>query len=146
MPGRRYTKREKVTAVIAAEMTSAKAAERATGVPHQTILRWRDDPTMRIYLDKTRDELADDAKGLAGLAAEQIRRRIGEFEPRDLVMLYGVGTDKNLLLSGDATSRTETRDITGSLPDAAITDALRAANEAATGGGAAPATEEPPAG
>jgi hypothetical protein len=43
------------------------------------------------------------------------------------VILLGVAIEKSLLLSGDATSRTETRDISGSLPDIDIASAIREA-------------------
>jgi hypothetical protein len=126
---RHYTKREKVTTVLAAEMTSNLSAERATGIPNQTISRWRDDPELRSYVDKTRDVMAEEMSGLAALAVQAIQKalRAGEFQPRDLVILLGVAVEKSLLLSGDATSRTETRDISGSIPDIDISAAIREA-------------------
>jgi hypothetical protein len=126
---RHYTKREKVTTVLAAEMTSNVAAERATGIPESSIRRWRDDPELAIYIDKTRDVMAEEMSGLAALAVQAIQKalRAGEFQPRDLVILLGVAVEKSLLLSGDATSRTETRDISGSIPDIDISAAIREA-------------------
>ena len=59
--------------------------------------------------------------------AEKIRSRIDEFEPRDLSVLWGILTDKAQLLSGAATSRTETRALTDSLADhekEALADAI----------------------
>lgn len=149
-PRPRHSTREKITAVIAAELSSNLAVERVTGIPNQTIGRWRDDPTLRIYVDKTRDALADEMRTLAALAVDTIQAdvRAGKFEPRDLVMLLGVATEKSLLLTGDATSRTETRDITGTLADGDISAAIREA-EAILGradGGTALPPEDPPAG
>ena len=140
---RHYTKREKITTVLAAELTTNVAAERATGIPESTVRRWRDDPELAIYIDKTRDVLAEEMSGLAGLAVQAIQRdlRAGKFEPRDLVILLGVAIEKSLLLSGDATSRTETRDITGTLTDIDINAAIREAEDLLSGG-AGRASEE----
>lgn len=140
-----YTKRQKATAVIAAELTNPTAAAKATGIPHQTIRRWREDPEMREYVTKTRDVLAEEMQALAALAVATIVTdvRAGKFEPRDLVTLMGVATEKSLLLSGDATSRTETRDLTHTLPDADIRAAIREAERLTGAGGTAPEAPEP---
>ena len=126
---RPYTKRQKATAVIAAAMSTDQAAADATGIPRQTIGRWRDDPEMRVYVQKTRDQLAEEMGALAALAVATIQAdvRAGKFEPRDLVTLMGVATEKSLLLSGDATSRTETRDLTGTITDPELREAIREA-------------------
>jgi hypothetical protein len=139
MPGRRYPKREKALAVIASELTTSAEAERQTGIPHQTILRWRDDPELRVYVQKTRDEMAEEMRGLSALTLQHIRERIREFEPKELVTLLGVSTEKALLLAGDATTRSEIRDISGTLPDSTIIDAIALAS----GGPLGAATPDP---
>ena len=105
---RRYTKRQKVTAIVAAEMTSGLAAAQATGIPETNIRRWRDDPELAKYGEKTREELAAGSLMLAHRALEAIGKRIADFEPRDLVILWGIAIDKSQLLSGSATERIET--------------------------------------
>ncbi len=128
-PRRRYTKRQKVTAVIAAEMSSNMAASAKLGVPETNIRRWRDDPELAKYVERTREELAEGAGLLAHRALEVISRRIDEFEPRDLTILFGVMVDKAQLLSGQPTARTESRDITADLDDherATLRDAIDA--------------------
>lgn len=114
---RRYTKRQKTTAVIAAELTNVAAAAEAQGIPQSTLRRWMDDPALADLRSKTREDLANEAHVLAQLAAEQIQRRLPEYEPRDLNTLYGIMVDKSQLLSGAATSRTETKAITDGLDD-----------------------------
>lgn len=123
--GKRYPQRERALAVIASELTNSAQAEKATGIPHQTILRWRDDPELRVYVQKTRDEMAEEMRGLSALTLAHIRNRIREFEPKELVTLLGVSTEKALLLAGDATTRSEVRDITGTLADSIVIDAIR---------------------
>ena len=114
---RRYTRRQKASAVIAAEMSSTTAASEQTGIPRTTIQRWMDDPVVAELRQKTRADLAEEAIVLAQLAAAEIRRRLPEFEPRDLNILYGIMVDKGQLLAGAATSRTETVSIADALPD-----------------------------
>ena len=120
---RRYTKRQRVTAVIAAEMTSISAAARALGTNESTVRYWMDDPAFATYREKTRDELGPEGIALAHNVLGEIRRRLPEFEPRDLSTLYGILIDKAQLVSGHATSRTETRDITDTMTPEAV-DAL----------------------
>ena len=114
---RRYTKRQKVTAVIAAEMTTAAAAAESSGVPENTIRYWMDQPEFVELRTKTREDLAAESKALAHKTLEAIQRRLPEFEPRDLTILYGVLTDQAQLLSGEATSRSEHRELTDALDD-----------------------------
>lgn len=128
-PHLRYTKRQKITAVIAAEMSSAAAAAEETGIPRRTIGYWMEDPEIASLRQKTREDLAEEAKVLQQIAAAEIRKRIGEFEGRDLVLLYGVVTDKAQLLSGQATTRAETRELSSRLTDHekdALADAIDA--------------------
>lgn len=146
---RRYTKREKVTAVMAAEIVNAEAASEQTGIPRSTIRRWLEDPELVELRLKTRESMAADMKALAMVALEALMGAIrrGELEGRDLVVALGVAIDKAQLLSGEATSRTETRDLTDMLDDHErarlrdiLDDALRqAAEPAASGAGVDPA-------
>lgn len=115
---RRYTKKQKLTVAIAAMGSSIAAAAEAEGIPRTTVAYWMDDPEIVALRLKTREQRAEMAEALSSLAAGEIRRRIGEFEPRDLVILYGVMIDKGQLMGGQATSRMETRDLTGMLDEA----------------------------
>jgi hypothetical protein len=130
-PHRRYTHRQKATAVIAAEMASLAAASEKSGIPRTTLQHWMADPALGELRRKTREELAEDAMRLAHLAYTALAHKImdGEVEGRDLVTAYGVAIDKGQLLSGAATQRTEHRDLTEILPDhekEALADAIDA--------------------
>lgn len=114
---RRYTKRQKATAVIAAEMSSVAAAAEGLGIPETTLTYWFDAPEFAELRAKTREDLASETNSMAHLVLGEIRRRIGEFEPRDLSVLYGILTDKGQLLSGGATSRTEHRELVDEMDD-----------------------------
>lgn len=140
---RHYTKQEKIAAVVTAELSSNVAAERATGIPEASIRRWRDDPELAKYIDKTREDLAEGTSMLAHRVLERISATLDQFEPRDLTILFGVMVDKAQLLSGAATARTESRDITGTLSDADLIGAIREA-EAITRAAIAGTPDEAP--
>lgn len=114
---RRYTRKDKISVVTKALISSPTAAAEETGVPRTNIRRWIDDPEMAEYGLKTREEIANEARALGVKVLAEIRDRLGEFEPRDLSILWGILTDKSQLLSGEATSRTESRDLTDTLDD-----------------------------
>lgn len=114
---RRYTKRQKVTAVIAAEMSSVAAAAEQTGIPERTIGYWLDKPEFAELRTKTREDLAAGFHVIAHQAQERLQALIPTMEPRDLTILLGIATDKGQLLSGAATERTEVRDIASELDD-----------------------------
>jgi hypothetical protein len=107
---RRYSKAQKVAAVIQAEMTTPTAAALASGIPETNIRRWKDDPELAQYGAKTREEIAEGARMIAALAVDKIAEAIrnDKFEPRDLLIAFGLAVDKSQLLGGQATTRTET--------------------------------------
>lgn len=107
---RRYTKADKVAAVVAAAMSTPTAAAEAMHVPETNIRRWRDDPELAEYGAKTREEIAEGSRMIAALAVDKIADAIrnDRFEPRDLLVAFGLAVDKSQLLGGQATSRTET--------------------------------------
>ena len=131
---RRYSRKTKVSAVIAAEMSSVLATAEATGIPLTTIEYWVDQPQFGILRQKTREDLAEGSILLAKLAQTELQRKVqsGEVEPRDLAVIYGIAIDKGQLLTGEATQRTENRDLTAGLTDheqEAMADLLKRAIE-----------------
>ena len=123
---RRYTKREKATVVIAAEMSTVSAAAEAHGINESTVRYWMEDPRFASLREKTREEASGGFTVLMHLAQERLARLVPEMEPRDLIVLLGVATDKGELLGGRATARTENVSITDGLDDHEK-DALREA-------------------
>lgn len=126
---RTYTRRDKVTAIIAADMTSMTAAAEATGVPLSTLDYWMDRPEFAELRKNARERMAEEALTVARLAWGHLAKAIaaGDLDGRDLVMAAGMATDKAQLLNGLATSRTESRDLTGTLDDAELAAAVREA-------------------
>lgn len=147
---RRYTRSQKTDLVAQVERTSLTATAEATGVPLTTLKYWYDHPDFAEVRTKTKDELAQGSIVMAVIAQGELIRRIrsGKISDQALVAAYGVGVDKAQLLSGDATARMETRDLTGTLADSDIRAAIREAEAIARGtDGRAPAeAPDPPAG
>jgi transposase-like protein len=114
---RRYPKREKAAAVAAALASSTLAAAEAQGIPESTLRGWMHDPAFAELREKTRATIAEEAKVAAQLFLAEIIKKREMFEPRDLVIAFGVLTDKSQLLAGEPTERTETRDLSAALPD-----------------------------
>jgi hypothetical protein len=145
---RRYTRRQKITAVIAADMTSTEAASEVTGIPRTTIGYWLDDPEFVELRHNARERMAEEAMAVARLAWGKLAERIkaGDIETRDLVLATGMATDKTQLLTGGATARSENRDITGTITDVELSAAIREAEALVAGGsiGTTPPAEDPP--
>ena len=148
MARRRYTRSEKVAAIVAAEASTVLAAAEQTGVPRRTLRDWLTTPEYAIYRQNAREAMAEEAQFVARLAWQALGEAIqaGKLDGRDLVMAAGMATDKAQLLSGGATARTEARDITGTLSDAELIAAVREAELLATGTRAAEAPPGAPEG
>jgi hypothetical protein len=140
---RRYTKAQKLAAVAEAERTSLTAAAESTAIPITTLKYWFDAPEFADVRTKTRDDLSEGSIAMAIIAQAELIRRIrsGDISDQALVAAYGVGIDKAQLLSGAATARMESRDITGTLTDSDVRDAIHAA-ALLLGAGAERITEE----
>ena len=117
MTRRRYTKAEKATAVIAAELVNATAASEQTGVPMRTLRYWLDDPRYADLRQKTREEAAAGFSVLVHMAQARLTELVPEMEPRDLTILLGVAAEKAQLFGGGPTSRTETRTLSDDFDD-----------------------------
>lgn len=128
---RKYTKRQKMTAVIAADMTSVLGASEAMGIPESTLTYWMDQPEFVHLRENAREHMADETLTVARLAWGKLAERIrsGDIETRDLVLATGMATDKAQLLNGGATARSENRDITGTISDTELSAAIREAND-----------------
>ena len=88
-------------------------------MPRSTLRYWMQDPDLAEVRQNAREEIKQGALIAAHLAWGELIRmlRNHELEPRDVILAVGVTTDKSQLLSGAATSRSETRDLTASLDD-----------------------------
>ncbi len=119
MARRKYTKAEKVVAIVAAEATSILGAAEQAGIPESTLRYWLDKPEFAYLRENAREAMAEEARTVARLAWRKLGEAMeaGELEPRDLIIAAGMATDKSLLLNGEATGRVETRTLTEGLND-----------------------------
>jgi transposase-like protein len=109
---RRYTRKQKSDAVQAAIASSTLAAAEQSGIPESTLRYWVDSPEFAELREKTQEERAAGWRVVGTLAVARLVQLVPEMEPRDLITLAGVATDKSQILSGGPTERTETRDLT----------------------------------
>jgi hypothetical protein len=126
---RRYTQKQKASAVTAAAASSVVAAAEATGIPATTIDYWMHKPEFVAIRDRTREDLAEEMRVLAHKATERLVQLIPTMDARDLTVLASMSTDKSELLTGGATARTETRTLTDGFDDderQALKDAIDA--------------------
>lgn len=149
-PRRRYTTKQKLAAVVAAEMGGLTVAAEQIGIPKSTLKYWMDSPAFAQFRTKTRDDLQDEVGVVSHLAWQRIAESLqaGTMEPRDALFAAEKATSLLLLMSGAATARTETRDISGTLSDLDITAAIRAAEDLIGAGAerADPSDQEPATG
>lgn len=137
-PRRRYTKTEKARAVAKATLTTVEAAAETEGVPRSTLRYWMDDPDLAELRHKTRDQVADEMWTAIQIGIAEIAKGLRGEEPlRDKATAVGILYDKRALLTGGATGRYESRDLSGTLSDSDIIDAIREADKVASTGGSA---------
>lgn len=136
---RRYTKTQKAHAVSLALLTSVEAAAEAEGIPRTTLDYWMDRPEFVGLRSKTRDQVADEMWTAVQVGLREVVKGLaGDAPLRDKSVALGILYDKHALLTGMATSRAESRDLTGTLSDADIIAALREAERATAESGVAP--------
>lgn len=109
---------EKANAVGIAVVAGVAEASRTTGVPEQTLRDWIASPAFVELRTRKRDEVAAEVWA----AFQTGVRRIVELLPRTedlakVAVASGVLYDKHALMSGEATSRTESRALTDDLTD-----------------------------
>jgi hypothetical protein len=108
-------KRVKLAAVMAAEMVGVVEASKQMGIPATSIEVWLKKPEYAAIRTKTREDLADEVKLAAHLAWRRVIDTADTMEPRDAIFAAEKAATILQLLSGGATSRTETRDLTARL-------------------------------
>lgn len=134
---RRYTKQEKAEAVAKAAVTSTEAAAEELGIPRRTLGYWTTLPEFAELRQKTREGVADMFWAAIQIGVDQVAQGLlnPEAPLRDKATALGILYDKHALMTGEATSRSEHRDIADVDADAARALARRLAGI----GGTAPA-------
>jgi hypothetical protein len=117
---RRYTRKQKLSVVMAAELVGVTTAAEQAGVPHRTVGYWLERPEFAEYRRKVREDLAEEVAVVAHLAWQRVGEalRADKLEPRDALFAADKATTLLQLVTGQATGRTEHRDLTTSFDDA----------------------------
>ena len=110
-------RRQKLAAVLAADMVGLTSASQQTGIPATTIHYWRKKPEFAEFRANTLAEMADDVKVVAFLAWKRVAESMPTMEPRDAIFAAEKATTLLQLLSGQATARTETIALTDGMDD-----------------------------
>ena len=116
---RRYTRKQKLSAVLAAEMSGVVVAAETTGIPESSIRYWAQKPEFAEYRAKAREDLAEEVGIVAHLAWQRVAEalRADRLEPRDALFAADKATTLYQLVTGQATTRSEHRDITDTMDD-----------------------------
>lgn len=104
-----------VYVTLASNDGNVKRTSRETGVPEQTVRRWKaefeENPPPMDVVEKQLDESVADMERVEKLALRELERKIRaqELKGSELITVIGVLNDKRTRAQGLATSRTEHR-------------------------------------
>jgi len=112
-----YTEEDRafVYVTLLANDGNVKRTARDTGIPEQTVRRWKaefeENPPDQEAVSKQADEQVADMERVEKLALSELERKIraGEAKVSELITVVGVLNDKKTRAKGAATSRTEHR-------------------------------------
>lgn len=114
----RRTPQLKAEAVGLAEVVGVAAAAEQMGIPESSLRRWRERPEMAELRAETKAEVAADVWAGFQKGVQRISVLMETTEDLSKVAIAtGILFDKFALMTGEATSRTETRSVTDALDD-----------------------------
>lgn len=118
-PNRKRPRRQKLAAVLAADMVGVVAASEQTGIPESTIRYWATKEEFAPYRAKAREDMVDEVGIVAHLAWQRVAEalREGKLEPRDALFAADKATTLYQLVTGEATSRSESRELIAGFED-----------------------------
>ena len=125
---RRYTTRTRAKAVGIAVVDGVTAAERVTGIPKQTIDYWLSKPEFGQLRTTARESVIADLWVGLQIGVHELTKGLAEDHPlHHKAAAFRELAERYALLSGDATSRTESREL-HDLPDSAYVAAIAEAS------------------
>ena len=115
----RYTKEQKAVAVGLALVKGQTAASEETGIPLSTLHGWYQSAEYAELRTTARSEVAESMWAAAQLGVASMAKALADPKVplRDKTDATSMLTEKYLLLTGQATSRTESRQLAASLDD-----------------------------
>ena len=132
---RRYSKLRVAELVGQAEVEGLRPTARKHHIPPSTLQRWRNRPEMARLRTEKHEEVAADVFAVFQKGVRRVEELIPQTDDLTKVATAtGILYDKFALMSGHATQRMETADVTAKLSDhetAALEDALEGLLESA---------------
>ncbi len=121
---RRYTQRTRAKAVGIALVDGVTAAERVTGIPKETIQYWTQKPEFAQLRTTARETVAEEMWiGIQVGVRELVAGLSGDAPLHHKASAFQALADRFALLTGGATSRTESREL-NDLPDSSYVAAI----------------------
>ena len=143
---RRYTAKQRATAAGIAVVDGVTAAERVTGIPKETIQYWTQKPEFAQLRTTAREAVIEELwVGLQIGVRELSSGLAGDAPLHHKAQAFIALAERYALLSGDATSRTESREL-HDLPDSAYVEAIREATRLISAASPDPTSAKEPAG
>ena len=125
---RRYTTRTRAKAVGIAVVDGVTAAERQTGIPKNTIQYWTKRPEFVQLRTTARETVIEELWVGLQIGVRELAKGLAEDHPlHHKAAAFRELAERYALLSGDATSRTESREL-HDLPDSAYVAAIAEAS------------------
>jgi hypothetical protein len=144
---RRYTARQRAKAAGIGAVEGVTEAERQTGIPKETIQYWLTKPEFAQLRTTARETVVDQFWVGIQVGLEQVVAGFkGDAPLKDKASALGTLYDRHALLTGGATGRTESRDLTGTISDSELSAAIREAEQITTGGGSTSPDQDAPEG
>lgn len=125
---RTYTAKQRAKATGIAVVDGVTSAERQTGIPKETIQYWTKKPEFAHLRTTAREAVIEELwVGLQIGVKALAEGLVGEAPLHHKAQAFQALAERYALLSGDATSRTESREL-HDLPDSAYVSAIREAS------------------
>jgi hypothetical protein len=135
MRGQKRPTADRTRALGIAVVDGAAAASQQTGIPENTIRTWMETPEFVVLRERTKEAVTGEWWGFVQEAFRRSVRLLDETEdPVKAATTGAIIFDKMALASGDATSRTESRNISDDIP-ASVKRELRRRYAAIDSGG-----------
>ncbi len=142
MSRRSYTAGQKANALGIAAANGVTAAERSTGIPKETIQYWTTKPEFAQLRTTAREMVIDQFWVAVQVGLEQVIEGLkGDAPLKEKSVALATVYDRHALLTGGATARSESRDITGTISDAELLAAILSADPGARPEGSAQEAE-----
>ena len=115
---------------------STEEASRQTGIPGRTIREWTEDPEFAELRQRTREAATEEWWAIVQNGFRRVQELLDSTtDIAKVATASAILADKMLVIRGEATSRYETRDLTGALDDHELAT-LRSVLHDAIGAGA----------